>query len=165
MKITIHTDGSCSPNPGPGGWGAIFNLPEGCKRLRGHELDTTNNRMELLAAVVSLEKVSTAKKAIREVEIISDSAYVVNAVNKLWIPTWKSNGWKNGKGDPVKNKELWVRLDLVMANLRKQKVNVVFTKVKGHSGNTFNELVDQLAKSETDKAMNKSQEVSKDANN
>lgn len=150
MKIRIFTDGACSDNPGPGGWAAVFNTANRCRILRGHELSTTNNRMELMAVVKSLEKI--LKRCARpdvEYELFSDSAYVVNAINNRWIKTWEKNGWKTTKKEDVKNKDLWSTFLVLEEAIISAGIKLKITKIKGHAGNTFNEMVDQLAKEET----------------
>ena len=136
MKYKIYTDGACSGNPGPGGWGAvIFDQDNKQKNISGSEKNTTNNRMELLAAIMSLKKIKTNS----EVVIFTDSIYVKNGITE-WIKNWKKNGWKNSSKKPVKNKDLWVKLDkLCEAN------SVSWKWVKGHSTNEFNNLADELA--------------------
>ena len=136
MKYKIYTDGACSGNPGPGGWGAvIFDQDDKQKNISGNEKNTTNNRMELLAAIMSLKKI----KSNSEVVIFTDSTYVKNGITE-WMKNWKKNGWKNSNKKPVKNKDLWVKLDkLCEAN------NVSWKWVKGHSTNEFNNLADELA--------------------
>ena len=136
MKYKIYTDGACSGNPGPGGWGAvIFDQDNKQKNISGNEKNTTNNRMELLAAIMSLKKI----KSNSEVIIFTDSTYVKNGITE-WMKNWKKNGWKNSNKKPVKNKDLWVKLDkLCEAN------NVSWKWVKGHSTNEFNNLADELA--------------------
>ena len=136
MKYKIYTDGACSGNPGPGGWGAvIFDQDNKQKNISGSEKNTTNNRMELLAAIMSLKKI----KINSEVVIFTDSIYVKNGITE-WMKNWKKNGWKNSSKKPVKNKDLWVKLDkLCEAN------NVSWKWVKGHSTNEFNNLADELA--------------------
>ena len=136
MKYKIYTDGACSGNPGPGGWGAvIFDQDDKQKNISGNEKNTTNNRMELLAAIMSLKKI----KSNSEVVIFTDSIYVKNGITE-WMKNWKKNGWKNSNKKPVKNKDLWVKLDkLCEAN------NVSWKWVKGHSNNKFNNLADELA--------------------
>ena len=136
MKYKIYTDGACSGNPGPGGWGAvIFDQDNKQKNISGSEKNTTNNRMELLAAIMSLKKIKTNS----EVVIFTDSTYVKNGITE-WMKNWKKNGWKNSNKKPVKNKDLWVKLDkLCEAN------NVSWKWVKGHSTNEFNNLADELA--------------------
>ena len=136
MKYKIYTDGACSGNPGPGGWGAvIFDQDDKQKNISGSEKNTTNNRMELLAAIMSLKKI----KSNSEVVIFTDSTYVKNGITE-WMKNWKKNGWKNSNKKPVKNKDLWVKLDkLCEAN------NVSWKWVKGHSTNEFNNLADELA--------------------
>jgi len=136
MKYKIYTDGACSGNPGPGGWGAvIFDQDDKQKNISGSEKNTTNNRMELLAAIMSLKKI----KSNSEVIIFTDSTYVKNGITE-WMKNWKKNGWKNSNKKPVKNKDLWVKLDkLCKAN------NVSWKWIKGHSTNEFNNLADELA--------------------
>jgi len=136
MKYKIYTDGACSGNPGSGGWGAvIFDQDAKQKNISGSEKNTTNNRMELLAAIMSLKKIKTNS----EVVIFTDSTYVKNGITE-WMKNWKKNGWKNSSKKPVKNKDLWEKLDkLCEAN------NVSWKWVKGHSTNEFNNLADELA--------------------
>ena len=136
MKYKIYTDGACSGNPGPGGWGAvIFDQDDKQKNISGSEKNTTNNRMELLAAIMSLKKIKTNS----EVVIFTDSIYVKNGITE-WMKNWKKNGWKNSSKKPVKNKDLWEKLDkLCEAN------SVSWKWVKGHSTNEFNNLADELA--------------------
>ena len=136
MKYKIYTDGACSGNPGPGGWGAVIFDPNGKqKNISGSEKNTTNNRMELLAAIMSLKKI----KSNSEVIIFTDSTYVKNGITE-WMKNWKKNGWKNSSKKPVKNKDLWEKLDkLCEAN------SVSWKWVKGHSINEFNNLADELA--------------------
>lgn len=136
-KVIIYTDGACSRNPGPGGWGTILMYKENKKELSGGVKYTTNNIMEITAVLEGLR----ALKNECEVEIYSDSAYVVNAYNNKWIDTWKRNGWKNSQKEEVKNKELWKELDLLV-----QKYNAKFIKVKGHSTNKYNNRCDELAR-------------------
>ena len=107
MKYKIYTDGACSGNPGPGGWGAvILDQDDKQKNISGSEKNTTNNRMELLAAIMSLKKIKTNS----EVVIFTDSTYVKNGITE-WMKNWKKNGWKNSSKKPVKNKDLWEKLD------------------------------------------------------
>ena len=136
MKYKIYTDGACAGNPGPGGWGAvIFDQDDKQKNISGSEKNTTNNRMELLAAIMSLKKIKTNS----EVIIFTDSTYVKNGITE-WMKNWKKNGWKNSSKKPVKNKDLWEKLDkLCEAN------SVSWKWVKGHSTNEFNNLADELA--------------------
>ncbi|MGN1299661.1 MAG: ribonuclease HI [Candidatus Scatovivens sp.] len=135
-KVLIYTDGACSGNPGPGGWGAILFYGENKKEIYGNCENTTNNIMELTAVIEAL-------KLLREnceVELYSDSAYVVNAFEKGWIYNWKKNNWKTSGKEDVKNKQLWEEL----YNLT-QKHKVKFIKVKGHSDNEYNNRCDFLA--------------------
>lgn len=149
MKIRIFTDGACSGNPGPGGWGIVWNTDNNCEQFSGHEVKTTNNRMELLAVVRSLEKIVKDGKRKNTYEIYSDSAYVVNSINNNWLVGWKLNGWKTKQKEDVKNKDLWEQADVLLQAIRDGKLSVQLIKIKGHSGNTFNELVDELAKKES----------------
>ena len=136
-NIILYTDGACSGNPGPGGWGAvlIFNGIE--KELSGANPSTTNNIMEITAVIEGLK----ALKRPCNVNIYSDSAYVVNCFEKDWINNWINNNWVNSKKEPVKNKELWLEL----LNLTKLH-NVTFNKVKGHSNVKYNNRCDELAR-------------------
>ena len=135
-RLTIYTDGACSGNPGPGGWGAILMFGEHRKELKGGERDTTNNRMELLAAIESLE----ALKRPSTVDLYTDSAYVKNGITS-WIHGWKRNGWKTADKKPVKNVELWQRLDAALVSHK-----VSWHWVKGHAGHPENERADELAR-------------------
>lgn len=153
MKIRIYTDGACSGNPGPGGWAMVFNTNDECKTYSGYEVETTNNRMELLAFLKSLEKIHKDKyKSKNTYEIYSDSAYVVNGINRGWLYNWKLNGWKTKTREDIKNRDLWERIEFHISAFKVEKINVSVIKVKGHAGNTFNELVDKLAKKESAKA-------------
>ena len=136
-KVIIYTDGACSGNPGPGGWGVVLMYKEHRKELSGGCKNTTNNIMEITAVIEGLKALKTDCEA----EIYSDSAYVVNAFNQKWIYGWLKNGWKNASKDPVKNKELWQQLyDLTKVH------EVEFIKVKGHSDNEYNNRCDELAR-------------------
>jgi ribonuclease HI len=136
MTVVIHTDGACSGNPGPGGWGAILRYGGHEKELKGGEKLTTNNRMELTAAIMALEALTRPAT----VEIHTDSQYVKDGISK-WIHGWKRNGWKTSDKRPVKNAELWQRLDAAL--LRHQ---VSWHWVKGHAGHDDNERADELAR-------------------
>ena len=148
--MRIFTDGACSGNPGPGGWGCLFTLPNKTEKYSGFEESTTNNRMELTAVVEALNIIinNIYKYNIKEIQINSDSAYVVNAINQNWIDLWQKNNWKTSDKKNVKNYDLWKKLLETISNLKWCGINVLFVKVKGHSGNSFNELVDELAKNE-----------------
>ena len=135
-KVIVHTDGACSGNPGPGGWGVILDYNGTRKELSGGEANTTNNRMELMGAISALE----ALKRACEVEMHVDSNYVKDGITK-WIHGWKKNGWKTADKKPVKNAELWQRLD---AALKAHKVS--WHWVKGHAGHDENERADELAR-------------------
>ena len=134
--VIIHTDGACSGNPGPGGWGAILTSGQHEKELKGGEGHTTNNRMELMGAIAALE----ALKMPSTVELHTDSQYVQQGISK-WIHGWKRNGWRTADKKPVKNMDLWQRLDVAMA-----RHNVKWQWVKGHAGHAYNERADQLAR-------------------
>ncbi len=135
-KVIVHTDGACSGNPGPGGWGAILEFNGTQKELSGGEGLTTNNRMELTGAIVALESLKRPCK----VEMHVDSAYVKDGITK-WIHGWKRNGWKTADKKPVKNMELWQRLDAALANHE-----ISWRWVKGHAGHSENERADELAR-------------------
>lgn len=141
-EVTIYTDGACSGNPGPGGWGAILMLGENRKEISGGSADTTNNIMELTAVIEALKILKRPCK----VNIYSDSAYVVNAFLQKWIYGWIKKNWKTAGGDSVKNKELWQEL----YSLTKVH-DVTFNKVKGHADNEFNNRCDEMAVAESKK--------------
>ncbi len=138
--LFIYTDGACSGNPGPGGWGALLVAKTGGKTLKtralfGGEAETTNNRMELLAAIKAL----TALERASTVTLVTDSAYVKDGISK-WLHGWKRNGWKTAAKKPVKNEDLWRALDTAQA-----RHQVTWQWVKGHAGHAENELADGLA--------------------
>ncbi|MBL6622063.1 MAG: ribonuclease HI [Rickettsiales bacterium] len=143
-KITIYTDGSSLGNPGNGGWGAILIYNDIKKEISGNAKNVTNNQMELLAAINSLK---TLKEKC-EVTLITDSTYVKNGIT-LWIKNWEKNNWQSANKKPVKNKELWQEL----ANLNNQH-QVKWQWVKGHSGDKYNDLVDNLARSAAEELNN-----------
>lgn len=134
-KVVIYTDGGCKPNPGPGGWAALLIFGDVTRELSGGDRKTTNNQMELTAAIEALE----ALKEPCEVDLYTDSQYLKNGIT-AWMANWKRNGWQTANKQPVKNKDLWVRLDAATA---RHKVN--WRWVKGHANNAHNERVDQLA--------------------
>ena len=136
-EIVIYTDGACSGNPGPGGWGSILMYKEHKKEIFGAKNDTTNNVMELTAVIEGLKLL----KFPCEVDLYSDSAYVGNAFLQGWIYNWVKNDWRTAGKEPVKNKEIWQEL---YALTKTHKVN--FIKVKGHSDNEFNNRCDELAR-------------------
>ena len=136
-EITIYTDGACSGNPGPGGWGSILMYGDTKKEISGGNPDTTNNIMELTAVIEALKLVKRPCK----IQIYSDSAYVVNAFLQGWIYNWLKKGWKTADGSPVKNKELWEEL----YNFTKIH-KITFNKVKGHADNELNNRCDELAR-------------------
>ncbi|HCA23281.1 MAG TPA: ribonuclease HI [Pseudomonas sp.] len=135
QAIEIFTDGACKGNPGPGGWGVLLRLGEHEKRLYGGELETTNNRMELLAAIRGLE----ALKRPASVVLTTDSQYVMKGVRE-WMPNWKKRGWKTASKQPVKNVDLWQQLDALVS-----QHEVEWRWVRGHTGHRENELADELA--------------------
>ena len=135
-KVIVHTDGACSGNPGPGGWGVILDYNGTRKELSGGEAATTNNRMELMAAITALEALNRPCA----VEMHVDSNYVKDGITK-WIHGWKKNGWKTADRKPVKNAELWQRLDAALARHK-----VSWHWVKGHAGHDENERADELAR-------------------
>lgn len=134
-EVTLYTDGGCRGNPGLGGWGAVLLYGEHTKKLKGSEPDTTNNRMELLAAIEGLKALN------REipVNLYTDSKYVKQGITQ-WIINWKKNGWKTAARKPVKNQDLWQQLDELM-----QQHDVSWHWVKGHAGDKYNEMADSLA--------------------
>lgn len=134
-KVTIYVDGACAGNPGPGGWGAVLFYKYHKKELYGSELVTTNNQMELMAAIKALE----ALKKTSVIDIYTDSQYIQKGVSE-WLVKWKANNWLTSNKKPVKNKELWQKLDQVAA-----KHTITWHWVKGHSGNIHNERADLLA--------------------
>ena len=141
-KVIIYTDGACSGNPGPGGWGAILMYKGAKKEISGGMKQTTNNIMEITAVIEALK----CLKVESDVQVYSDSAYTVNAFNQGWIYNWMKNGWKTAGKEPVKNKELWQEL---YALTKKHKVE--FIKVKGHADNEFNNRCDEMARNEISK--------------
>ncbi len=135
-RVDVYTDGACSGNPGPGGWGAILTSGENEREISGGEADTTNNRMELMAAIMALE---TMKRPV-EVHLHTDSTYVRDGITK-WIHGWKKNGWRTAAKKPVKNADLWQRLEEAAA-----RHTVEWHWVKGHAGHPQNERADELAR-------------------
>ena len=135
-QIEIHTDGACSGNPGPGGWAALLLYGSSEKEMSGGEALTTNNRMELMAAIQALESL---KKPCR-IALFTDSQYVQKGITE-WLPGWLRKGWKNAKGEPVKNQDLWQRLQAAAGQHR-----IDWQWVKGHAGHAENERVDALAR-------------------
>ena len=141
-KITLYTDGACSGNPGPGGWGAILVYQGVEKCLSGGDKETTNNRMELSAVIQGL----SALKESCEVEIVSDSKYVVDAIEKKWLANWQKNAWRKADKKPVLNADLWKELVLLLDRHR-----VSFTWIRGHDGHPYNERCDKMAVEESKK--------------
>lgn len=134
-KIYIYTDGGCRGNPGIGGWGAVLRYNSHEKRLKGHAQNTTNNRMELMAAIEALKTL----KQTSDIHLTTDSQYVKNGIT-AWMINWKKNGWKTASKKPVKNQDLWIALD---HEVSRHQVN--WHWIKGHTGHEGNELADQLA--------------------
>lgn len=143
MKVYIYTDGACRGNPGPGGWGAVLRYADKEKHLKGAEASTTNNRMELMAAIASLRGLTRSC----EIELTTDSQYVRNGIT-IWLANWKKNKWRNSANKPVKNQDLWEELDIEVGRHKIQ-----WHWVKGHSGHPENELADQLANEAIDELL------------
>ncbi len=137
VKVDIYTDGACSGNPGPGGWGAVLLFGEHQKELSGSAQDTTNQKMELLAAIEALK----ALKYPCQVNLHSDSAYLVNAFNQNWLKKWQTNGWQNSRKESVENRLLWEEL-LKLSRIHQVK----WIKVPGHQDNFYNNRCDELAR-------------------
>ena len=135
-SIEIYTDGACSGNPGPGGWGVVLLYQGNKKELSGYQPETTNNRMELFAAIQGL----AALREPCEVTLYSDSSYLINAFEKHWLDNWQRNGWKTSSKSPVENQDLW---KLLLLHVRNHRVR--FQKVEGHSDNAYNNRCDELA--------------------
>ena len=142
--VVIHTDGACSGNPGPGGWAAILAFGESEKELKGGELLTTNNRMELMAAIAALE----ALKRPCRVDLHTDSQYLRSGITS-WITKWKQNGWRTADKKPVKNADLWRRLDAALGDHE-----IRWHWVRGHAGHDVNERADLLARGAIDEIRN-----------
>ena len=136
-QVTIYTDGACSGNPGPGGWGAVLLYGQSRKEISGFEPNTTNNRMELLAAVKALD----CLKYPCAVDLYSDSAYLINAWNKGWVAKWQKNGWQTSKKQAVENQDLW---GLLLKHCSQHQIN--WHKVAGHADNIENNRCDELAR-------------------
>ena len=140
--VKIYTDGACSGNPGPGGWGAVLIYGESKKELSGGEKKTTNNRMELMGVITALESLNMPCN----VQLYTDSQYIVNAVNRGWAEGWRKKGWMRNKKEPAKNPDLWERL-LTLLEVH----TVTFNWVKGHADNEYNNRCDELAVAESQK--------------
>ena len=136
MKIVIYTDGACSGNPGPGGWGAVLMAGKHRKELFGGEAETTNNRMEMMAVIRAAESIKKGS----DIEIYTDSKYVMQGMTQ-WLEGWKQRGWKTASKQPVKNVDLWQRIELAL-----ERHQVGWHWVKGHSGVPENECADELAR-------------------
>ena len=139
--IRIWTDGACSGNPGPGGWGVLIKDNNTVEELSGSEAITTNNRMEIIAVINALKSINSHKRIV----IFTDSKYVKDGIS-LWINNWKINNWKNSQKKDVKNKDLWQQLDMLT-----KKYDIQWEWVKGHSGNIENDIADRLATSAINK--------------
>jgi ribonuclease HI len=137
-QIVVYTDGACSGNPGPGGWAAVLQYGSSVKEISGGEKHTTNQRMEITAVAEALR----CLKEPCDVTIYSDSAYVINCFKQRWYVGWRKNGWKNSKGQPVQNQDLW---ETLLEQVGRHSVD--FAKVKGHAGVEMNERCDELARS------------------
>ncbi len=148
-RVIIFTDGACRGNPGPGGWGVLLQFNGTEKQLYGAERETTNNRMELTAAIMALE----ALKRTCKVSLTTDSQYVRNGIT-AWLPDWKQRGWKTANKKPVKNVDLWQRLDAAAA-----RHDIDWHWVKGHSGHAENDRVDELANLAIDEMLNVKREA------
>lgn len=136
-EVTLYTDGACSGNPGPGGWGAVLVAGANMRKMSGYEPETTNNRMELMGVIKGLE----ALKRATSVLVVTDSRYVKDAFTAGWLAGWQRNGWKTASGAPVKNQDLWLELCHLQRLHR-----LAWRWVKGHSGHSFNEMCDALAR-------------------
>lgn len=139
----IYTDGACRGNPGPGGWAVLIRAGDGERSLQGAEAETTNNRMELMAAIMALRELPAGSAA----TVYTDSEYVMKGISE-WLPAWKARGWKTAAKKPVKNQDLWQALDDVSVRHR-----IRWEWVKGHSGNPGNERVDRLANEAIDRLL------------
>lgn len=139
QEVLIYTDGACSGNPGPGGWGAVLKFGEHTKEMSGYMPQTTNNRMEIFAAIEGLAALKHACK----VTLCSDSAYLVNAFEKGWLDNWQLNGWKNAAKKPVENQDLWT---ILLMTIKKKGHDVKFEKVPGHADDVLNNRCDELAR-------------------
>lgn len=148
MILRVYTDGACSGNPGAGGWGVVYVSEDLQGTLSGFDPNTTNNRMELQAVVEALNNVSL-KGRFKRIDVYTDSAYVVNSIKNGYLSRWRQNGWKTRKDEIVKHKDLWLEM---INHLTHKKIKVNVIKVKGHSGNEYNEIADKLAKEEIAKA-------------
>ncbi len=144
-KIIAYTDGGCRGNPGIGGWGVWLHYGKRDKKLKGAEKNTTNNQMELLAAIKALEAIKSNEI---KIDLFTDSKYVMNGINQ-WIVAWKAKAWKTANNKPVKNVKLWKRLEVL-----NKKHNVNWHWIKGHSGNIGNEIADKLANQAMDELLN-----------
>ena len=140
-KVDIYTDGACSGNPGPGGWGVLIQLDNKNIELSGGDNETTNNRMELMAAIIALEEINKDYK----INLYTDSNYVKDGITS-WISNWKKNSWKTANKKDVKNKDLWIRLDSAIKGK-----DISWIWVKGHAGNAGNEQADYLARTALEK--------------
>lgn len=136
-NVTLYTDGACSGNPGPGGWGCVLLYGEHKRKLSGFENDTTNNKMELMAVIKGLGSLTKSVSVL----IVTDSQYVKNAFTEKWLEKWLKNNWRTSAGSPVKNQDLWMMLWELH-----NKHQVTWQWVKGHGGDYYNEMCDELAR-------------------
>ncbi|MBL0690276.1 MAG: ribonuclease HI [Alphaproteobacteria bacterium] len=153
--IKIYTDGSCLGNPGPGGWGAIIILPTTDSKetiLSGGDSKTTNNRMEAIAVLEAMNWLvnNFDKDKFDDVELFIDSKYVINAIDS-WLKNWKLNNWRTASKKPVKNRDLWEKLDLVISKVSEINIPYKLTWIKGHSNDLYNDTVDEIARTEAEK--------------
>lgn len=161
MKVRIFTDGACSGNPGPGGWACVVMRGNDIVKMSGYKPQTTNNEMELYALYRAIKYVCESyTRDYDSVEILSDSAYCINALRQGWLHKWSINQWKKSDGTLISNQQIWEKLYSCL-NVESKPIEgawcmyykldelpIIFTKVKGHSGNTFNEMADELARQE-----------------
>ncbi len=152
MKVTIHTDGSSRGNPGPGGWGAVLTTSKEVIELGGRDKMTTNNRMELMGAIMGLREVEGNKSKVQSVEVCTDSEYVKKGMTE-WIDGWIKRGWKGSTKKPVLNQDLWEKLKKEEDRLKKGGVKIIWTYVPGHAGVPLNERADVIATSCADETM------------
>lgn len=138
QKVNLYTDGACSGNPGPGGWGSVLIFNNTVRKMSGYEAETTNNRMELMAVIKGLEALLRPCAVL----VTTDSIYVKNAFTEGWLSSWQRNGWKTASGSAVKNQDLWLEL-IGLSRMH----TLSWEWVKGHAGHEYNEMCDELARS------------------
>lgn len=152
MLIKAYTDGACSNNPGSGGYSSIILAQNKNYILCGYKNKTTNNEMELLAFCKTLQFISGIS-AVSKIKLFSDSAYVVNSINLGWLENWKKNRYINGKGEKIKNLDIWLEIEKYLEYFEVSRIELAIIKIKGHSGNRNNELADKAAKAARDKKL------------